>query len=287
MWRMSPLNTPSQPALSPVSSPDAATASHPTAPPADLALSVQGLRKRYGAVEALKGVSFDLPAGQWWVLLGPNGAGKSTLVQLLCGLFAPDEGHIRIAGCDLTARPSAALSQLGVVFQQSTLDLDLSLASNLEHHAALHGLARADARQRQQALLEWMGLQDQAKRQVRELSGGNRRKVELVRALLHGPRLLLLDEATVGLDPASREHLLASVAELVAQQQLSVLWTTHWVQEARHAHALAVLNQGQLLFLDAPAQLLAQTGQTDGEAAFLHLIQGAKSASAQQPAAVR
>ena len=117
----------------------------------------------------------------------------------------------------------------------------------------------------------------EAKIVLGEVSGGEQRRVLLARAAIARPRLLLLDEATVGLDPASREHLLASVAELVAQQQLSVLWTTHWVQEARHAHALAVLNQGQLLFLDAPAQLLAQTDQTDGEAAFLHLIQGAKS----------
>lgn len=239
----------------------------------DLVLSAQNLHKRYGAVHALQGVSLALPLGQWWVLLGPNGAGKSTLVQLLCGLFAPDQGRIAIGGHDLTARPSAALAHLGVVFQQSTLDADLSVQHNMDHHAALHGLVRADARTRTQALLGWMGLQDQADRPVRELSGGNRRKVELARALLHGPRVLLMDEATVGLDPASRELLLASVAELVRQRQLSVLWTTHWVQEARHADALLILNKGQLVFQDTPAQLLAQTGQTDWEAAFLQLVQ--------------
>jgi ABC-2 type transport system ATP-binding protein len=248
-------------------------------PDADPVLQVQGLRKRYGAVQALGGVSLSLPLGQWWVMLGPNGAGKSTLVQLLCGLFVPDEGRIAIAGHDLTAHPSAALAHLGVVFQQSTLDVDLTVQQNLDHHAALHGLVRADALARTEALLGWMGLQDQARRTVRELSGGNRRKVELVRALLHGPRVLLMDEATVGLDPASREHLLASVAELVRQRQLSVLWTTHWVQEARHADALLILNRGQLVFQAPPAQLLAHTGQTDWETAFLQVIQNDKSGS--------
>lgn len=237
-------------------------------------LTADNLHKRYGTVQALNGVSLSLPLGQWWVLLGPNGAGKSTLVQLLCGLFAPDEGRIAIGGHDLTAQPSAALAHLGVVFQQSTLDLDLSVQHNMDHHAALHGLVRADAQTRTQALLGWVGLQDQGTRKVRELSGGNRRKVELARALLHGPRVLLMDEATVGLDPASREHLLASVAELVRQRQLSVLWTTHWVQEARHADALLILSKGKLLFHDTPAQLLARTGLADWEAAFLHLVQG-------------
>lgn len=113
-----------------------------------------------------------------------------------------------------------------------------------------------------------MGLSDQAQRRVRELSGGNRRKVELIRALLHGPRVLLMDEATVSLDPASREHLLRSVAELVRQQQLSVLWTTHWVQEARDAHALPGHAKGRLLFQDAPEKLLVQTGQAIGKARF-------------------
>lgn len=250
--------------------------SHPSSAAATLstlatALSVQGLRKRYGTVSALSGLDFALPVGQWWVLLGPNGAGKSTLIQLLCGLFAPDEGQIHIGPHDLTRHPTAALSQLGVVFQQSTLDLDLSVAHNLDHHAALHGLPRGVALDRQAALLAWMGLSDQAQRRVRELSGGNRRKVELIRALLHGPRVLLMDEATVGLDPASREHLLRSVAELVRQQQLSVLWTTHWVQEARDAHALLVMQKGRFLFQDVPEKLLTQTGQSDWESAFLHL----------------
>lgn len=251
----------------------------PSQPPAaaELVLQAQGLHKRYGPVHALKGVSLALPLGQWWVLLGPNGAGKSTLVQLLCGLFVPDEGRIHLGGHDLTARPAAALAHLGVVFQQSTLDMDLSVQQNMDHHAALHGLVRADAQARTEALLGWMGLQDQTRRTVRELSGGNRRKVELARALLHGPRVLLMDEATVGLDPASREHLLASVAELVRQRQLSVLWTTHWVQEARHADALLILHRGQLVFQAPPAELLAHTGQTDWEAAFLQVVQGGGS----------
>ncbi len=271
---MRPMHTPSTHTDTPLGTPVVPPVTPTPAPSDALVLHAQGLRKRYGAVQALDGVSLSLPLGQWWVLLGPNGAGKSTLVQLLCGLFAPDEGRIVIAGHDLTAQPAAALAHLGVVFQQSTLDLDLSVQQNLVHHAALHGLVRADAQARTAALLGWMGLKDQTRRTVRELSGGNRRKVELARALLHGPRLLLMDEATVGLDPASREHLLASVAELVRQRQLSVLWTTHWVQEARHADALLILHRGRLVFQAPPAELLAHTGQTDWETAFLQLVQG-------------
>ena len=248
---------------------------HPAPTPAittgDTALMVARLGKSYGRNKALDGVSFSLRPGQWGALLGENGAGKSTLIQLLCGLFTPDEGRIEVMGLDLSARPCEALAQLGVVFQQSTLDLDLSVLDNLRYHAGLHGLPPDLARQRIEEGLSRAGLESAARATARTLSGGNRRKVELVRALLHAPRVLLMDEATVGLDPASRRQLLDLVERLVREQGLSVLWTTHWVQEVARADALLVLQQGRLRFAAAPVTLLAQTGQNELEQAFLQL----------------
>lgn len=241
----------------------------PAASSGDIALLVEGLGKSYGRNKALDGLSFSLRAGQWGALLGENGAGKSTLIQLLCGLFTPDQGRIEVMGMDLAARPCEALAQLGVVFQQPTLDLDLSVLDNLRYHAGLHGLPPVLARQRIDEGLAWAGLGSVARATARTLSGGNRRKVELVRALLHGPRVLLMDEATVGLDPASRQQLLALVERLVREQGLCVLWTTHWVQEVARADALLVLQQGRLLFAAPPDELLAQTGTKDLEQAFL------------------
>jgi ABC-2 type transport system ATP-binding protein len=240
------------------------------------ALAVENLGKSYGRTQALTEVSFALHPGQWVALLGENGAGKSTLIQLLCGLFTPDQGHIEVMGLDLARQPHPALAQLGVVFQQSTLDLDLTVLGNLHYHAGLHGLAPAVARERIVQGLAWAGLSEVAHATVRTLSGGNRRKVELVRALLHAPRVLLMDEATVGLDPASRQQLLELVQRLVREQGLCVLWTTHWAQEVAQADVLLVLQQARLRFAAPPAQLLAQTGAADLEQAFLQFSRQAR-----------
>jgi ABC-2 type transport system ATP-binding protein len=233
------------------------------------AITVRDLSKSYGKNHALQAVSFDLQAGQWCVLLGENGAGKSTLIQLLCGLFTPDSGAVYIDGHDLTARPCAALAALGVVFQQPTLDMDQTVLENLRYHAGLHGLPASVARERIEQGLAWVGLQAQTHDRVRSLSGGNRRRVELVRSLLHRPRVLLMDEASVGLDPVSREQLLGAVAQLVREQGLCVLWTTHWAHEVAQADVLMVLQKGRLIFSDTPEQLLAQTGQSQLDKAFL------------------
>jgi ABC-2 type transport system ATP-binding protein len=235
----------------------------------DLAIEASALSKSYGKTRALERAAFALQPGQWAVLLGENGAGKSTLIQLLCGLFSPDEGSIRIAGIDLTNDPCAALGQLGVVFQQPTLDMDLSVQDNLLYHAGLHGLSRSDALQRISLGLEQAGLAPLQKSVVRSLSGGQRRRVELVRALLHRPRVVLMDEATVGLDPASRQQLVALVRQKVSTEGLCVLWTTHWAQEVTHADRLMILHKGRMAFDADPSTLLAQTGQTDLEQAFL------------------
>jgi ABC-2 type transport system ATP-binding protein len=211
-------------------------------------LTAQNLHKAYNGKPALKGVSVALQAGEMLALLGPNGAGKSTLLQMLTGLFSPDQGTIVVMGHDMQRHPSRALASLGVVFQQSALDMDLSVMANLLFHTDLHGLPRATARQRIADGLAAMGLGDQAKAVVRSLSGGTRRKVELVRALLHEPAVLLMDEATVGLDPASRQHLLDTVRGLCQTRGMAVLWATHLIEETREADRLMLLHQGTVRF---------------------------------------
>lgn len=238
------------------------------------ALKVQGLVKAYGKIKALDSVSFTLQAGKWVALLGENGAGKSTLIQLLCGLFSPDSGRTEVMGMDLELNPCGALAVLGVVFQQPTLDLDLTVQENLLYHAGLHGMEPSEAMSGIAKWLKWVGLEDSRTVRVRNLSGGNRRKVELVRALLHEPRVLLMDEATVGLDPVSRQQLLDLVGILVNEQGLCVLWTTHWVHEITRADQLLVLHKGKLLFSAPPQALLDQTGAPDLEQAFIQFTQG-------------
>jgi ABC-2 type transport system ATP-binding protein len=226
-------------------------------------LQVEALRKHYGAVEALKSVSFALEAGQFTALLGPNGAGKSTLFQLLSGVFAADSGSVTVAGISLTKSASAALAKLGIVFQQQSLDLSMSVEQNLRFHAALHGLTRAQTHEAIQTRLTQFGLTADRGRLVRELSGGNRRKVELARALLHQPLVLLADEATVGLDPASRQSLLREIRGSIARDNTTVLWATHLVEEAAIADRVLVLHQGKILADGTPdAVRLALGGET-------------------------
>lgn len=234
-------------------------------------LQAQGLVKSYNHQPALRGVNLSLRAGEMVALLGPNGAGKSTLMQLLTGLYVPDEGSICVLGHDMRRHAPQALAGMGVVFQQMALDLDLSVQANLRFHADLHGLARSDADQRIVNGLRALGLEGEARQTVRALSGGNRRKVELVRALLHRPRVLLMDEATVGLDPASRQQLLQAVHELRADSGVAVLWTTHLVDEVEGADRVVVLHRG-LVHYDGPVPgLLTQTGTERLEAAFLSM----------------
>ena len=194
--------------------------------------------------------------GEFVALLGPNGAGKSTLFQLLSGLFVADAGAIRICGHDIRKSPVAALARIGIVFQQATLDLDLTVERNLMFHARLHGLAGASARERIDRELEVQGLTERRADKVRDLSGGNRRKVELARALLHEPRILLMDEATVGLDPGSRATLLRQVHALCEQRGVGVLWASHLVDEAEGAQRIVLLHHGRVLVDGPPAALL-------------------------------
>ena len=232
-------------------------------------LRIDNLSKRYGERIALNALSFALPRAQFVALLGPNGAGKSTLFQVLTGLFAADEGQVEIAGHSLRNAPTQALRHIGVVFQQISLDLDLSVRQNLRFQADLQGLPRRLARERIDAGCMRLGIGADLERKARELSGGNRRKVELVRANLHQPPLLLMDEATVGLDPKSRRDLLAALHADVRERELSVLWATHRVDEAEAADRVLVLHKGSLLADGTPADVTQALGETTLEAGFI------------------
>jgi ABC-2 type transport system ATP-binding protein len=224
------------------------------------ALQVSELSFAYGEREALRGVSFSLAPGRFAALLGPNGAGKSTLIALLTRLYDLQKGEVRMGEHSLRQSPRPALRQMGVVFQQSTLDLDLSVEQNLRYHAALHGLARREVSERVALELDRQGLTERRRERVRALNGGHRRRVEIARALLHQPRLLLLDEASVGLDPASRLALNAHVRSLCREQGISVLWTTHLLDEVHADDDLLILHQGRLVASGQAGDVSAEHG---------------------------
>jgi ABC-2 type transport system ATP-binding protein len=236
---------------------------------AELAIDVRQLVKRYGARAALDGLTFAVEPGRLVALLGPNGAGKSTLFQILTGLFNADDGDVAVAGHSLRTATTRALRDVGVVFQQMSLDLDLTVLRNLRFHADLHGMPRALAQTRISAGAAALGIDGDLQRSVRELSGGNRRKVELVRALLHHPRVVLMDEPTVGLDPKSRRDLMAAIRRDVVERGSTVLWATHLVEEAQAADRVLVLHRGKLLADGTPAAVTLALGGTQLEDAFI------------------
>jgi ABC-2 type transport system ATP-binding protein len=235
------------------------------------ALLLDNVIKSYGPVRALDGVSLTAEGGQFIALLGPNGAGKSTLFQLLSGLFTADSGRIEVMGHDMSRNAVPALAQLGIVFQQPTLDLELSVAANLLFHAGLHGIPRGIAQARIAAELSRLGLAERADDKAGKLSGGNRRRVELARALLHQPRLLLMDEPTVGLDPQSRSDLLKLLLNMRRERSVAVLWATHLCDEVPDADRVIVLHRGKVLADTTPSQLVALAGAATIEQAFLSM----------------
>jgi len=235
------------------------------------ALLVRGVSHRFGPVPALDDVSLRVPRGGFVVLLGPNGAGKSTLFALITRLFDNVTGEIRILGHDVRRQPAAALRQLGVVFQSRSLDADLTVLQNLAYHAALHGIGRPEGRRRALEALDKVGLADRAGARVRTLSGGQSRRVEIARALLHDPACLLLDEATVGLDVASRESALAIVRGLVKERGVGVLWATHLVDEVADDDRVVLLHKGRVLFNGSVPDLLAKTATQSVSDAFRKL----------------
>ncbi|MFP6755483.1 MAG: ABC transporter ATP-binding protein [Alphaproteobacteria bacterium] len=234
-------------------------------------LNATGVVKSYGARKALDAVDITIQPGEFVVLLGPNGAGKTTLFQLLTGLFTPDAGEIYIGGIDIRNNPVPALAGIGVVFQQPTLDLDLSVTDNLRFHASLHGLNRTEARLRIDEELGKLKLTDRFNDRARTLSGGQRRRIELARALLHRPQFLIMDEPTVGLDPSSRRDLLSYVLQLKRERQMAILWASHLVDEAEQADRVIILHKGQILTAGEPEKLVQQTGSNNLHDAFVSI----------------
>lgn len=239
-----------------------------------MTIEASNLSFRYGDKPVLREVSFMLTSGRFHALLGPNGAGKSTLFGLLTRLLALQQGELLLAGQSLKKQPAEAMRRIGVVFQQNALDLDLTVRQNLQYHAALHGLSRKEARVRGDRELERFSLLDRANDAVRQLNGGHRRRVEIARALLHEPSLLLLDEPTVGLDVASRKALNEHVRTLCEEDGLTVLWATHLIEEVRAEDRVLILHQGQLL-ADGYGQAICEAEGTRDLAETFHSLTGA------------
>lgn len=240
---------------------EAATAREPS-------LSVANLGFRYGDRVALDDVSFDVRPGVFTALLGPNGAGKTTLFSLITRLFLSPSGTIRIAGRDLRTSGAAALAPLGVVFQSPTLEFDLTVRRNLTYCAALHGLEGRAAVARIERELAAVDMLDRMDTPVRSLNGGHRRRVEIARALLHDPDLILLDEATVGLDVTARRAIVDRVHALARERDIGVLWTTHLIDEVAPDDDLVVLHRGRILARGTASDVTRATGCETLQAAF-------------------
>ena len=211
-----------------------------------IALSVEELSFSYGGKKALDSVNFKIQPGECTILLGPNGAGKSTLFSLITRLYDTRDGRITLCGFDIKRQTRLALAKLGVVFQQTTLDMDLTVMQNLRYHTALHGMGRKQAESRAQQELERLNMYERRFEKIRQLNGGHRRRVEIARALLHEPSVLLLDEPTVGLDMPSRQVIVEYVHRLAAEKKLAVLWASHLVDEIYPEDHLIVLYEGQV-----------------------------------------
>jgi ABC-2 type transport system ATP-binding protein len=252
---------------------------HGTLSSNSVALSVQGVSHSYGPRKALENVSFTLTPSTFTVLLGLNGAGKSTLFSLITRLYATRQGRISILGHDIERSPGAALRQLGTVFQSRTLDLDLSVMQNLLYHAALHGIGKHEARLRSADALARIALSDRAEDKVRSLSGGQMRRLEIARALLHRPRLLVLDEPTVGLDINSRADIISRAHQLLSEG-VCVLWATHLVDEVQDQDDVIVLHHGRILAHALVPAVVAKVGKaTDIRTAFRQMIKEADPAN--------
>ena len=233
-----------------------------------LGLDVKSVSFAFGETQALDNVSFTVPPSEFCVLLGLNGAGKSTLFSLITRLRRPDGGSIVVCGHDLSTGPRKAFQHLGVVFQERTLDLDLGVLQNLRYHGALHGMSRSHTTERAMEELKRLGLADRAGDKVRQLSGGQMRRVEIARALLHEPSLLLLDEPTVGLDIEARQGMRDHVIQLCKEKGVAVLWATHLIDEVKPDGAVVVLHRGHLIASGQVDKVIRQVEASNMHDAF-------------------
>jgi len=239
-----------------------------------IALSIEDLSFSYSGKKALDQISFGIQTGRCTLLLGPNGAGKSTLFSLITRLYDTRNGRIELCGFDIKRQTRKALAKLGVVFQQPTLDLDLTVMQNLRYHTALHGMPRKLASERIQQELERLDMYERRFEKIRQLNGGHRRRVEIARALLHQPTLLLLDEPTVGLDVPSRHVIVDYVHRLAADENIAVLWASHLIDEIYANDELIVLHKGRIRAKGIIDEVLKITNAATIKEAFFSLTQG-------------
>ena len=236
------------------------------------ALQIKNVSHKFGEFKALNNVSIKIDSGDFTVLLGLNGAGKTTLYSLITRLYNNNSGSIKIHNFDVREESSDALKNIGVVFQQPTLDLDLSVEENLHYHSSLHGLSLADAKERIEEEIRRIDLTEKLKNKVRSLSGGQRRRVEIARSLLHKPKLLLLDEPTVGLDIGSRQMILKHVKSLCKKGQLAVLWATHLIDEIDKGEKVVIIHKGEIVESGDVIKIVKKTKQKNIRDAFNKLV---------------
>ena len=225
------------------------------------AVSVRGLVKRYGEVEAVRGIDFDVSAGETFGFLGPNGAGKTTTIGVLCTLVRPSAGQATVAGHDVARERDDVRRNIGLVFQDTTLDGYLTAEQNLRLHAELYGVPRGAVPGRMRQVLDMVGLWERRASRVQTFSGGMKRRLEIARGLLHSPRVLFLDEPTVGLDPQTRSSIWGYIRELKAREDITIFLTTHYMDEAEYCDRIAIMDRGQIVVLDTPEALKASVGR--------------------------
>jgi ABC-2 type transport system ATP-binding protein len=227
----------------------------------DLAIHVDGLRRRFGEFEAVRGVSFDVARGETFGFLGPNGAGKSTTISMLCTLLRPTAGTASVDGFDVVRQQTDVRRRIGLVFQDTTLDEYLTAEENLRFHAELYGVPRAAVPPRLEQVMQMVGLWERRSSLVRTFSGGMKRRLEIARGLLHSPRVLFLDEPTVGLDPQTRSHIWGYIDELRRRESITMFLTTHYMDEAEHCDRIAIIDNGEIVVIDTPEALKASVGR--------------------------
>jgi len=225
------------------------------------AVVAESLGRRFGDLEAVRDVSLAVAEGEAFGFLGPNGAGKSTTINMLCTLLRPTAGSAQIAGVDVVRHPLQVRREIGLVFQDTTLDDYLTAAENLRFHAELYGVDPALREPRLRGVLEMVGLDDRRDDLVGDFSGGMKRRLEIARGLLHSPRVLFLDEPTIGLDPQTRAHIWSYINELRVREQVTIFLTTHYMDEAEHCDRLGIIDNGSLVAVDTPDALKARIGK--------------------------
>jgi len=225
------------------------------------AVSVRGLVKRYGDVEAVSGIDLDVQAGETFGFLGPNGAGKTTTIGVLCTLVRPTGGDATVAGHDVARERDDVRRNIGLVFQDTTLDGYLTAEENLRLHAELYGVPRALVPDRMRQVMEMVGLWERRDALVRTFSGGMKRRLEIARGLLHSPRVLFLDEPTVGLDPQTRSSIWGYIRELKEREDITIFLTTHYMDEAEYCDRIAIMDRGRIIVVDTPEALKASVGR--------------------------